>query len=211
MADTHAASSRIANNPFARVLKALGTLGDVQTKQGKTFKKAESKATGLFMKLAGNKFYLNFAGRSMEAAFLLRSQVNNNLEMWWKQWRLPTSSDVDDLREQLHDLHGEVEALGCQLEYLLDHLNALNERSAADAVAKAGSVGSNSGGSNPKETAPKDATVVSMSKARKGSAETSAATSSAVETSVAAPGVASDKHASSKTSESKTSETRGEA
>jgi len=157
----------VAFNPFATVLKALGSLANPETKQGKAFKTAESKATRVFTRLAANNFYLNFAGRSMELAFLMRSQFNLNTEMWLKLWRLPTTSDIDDLREQIYGLNGTVDAMSHQLEYLLDHLQAINA-----GIAKGTSVeGSKDLGS--KDTV-KEATVVPMTRGRGKASEGSA-------------------------------------
>lgn len=128
-------ASQATFNPFAAWLRLLGTLGNPETKQGKVFKNTESKATKLFGKLASNGFYLNLAGRSMELMFLTRSQFNTNVEMLLKLWRMPTTSDVDDLREQIYELHGEVEAIGAQLEFLVDQLQNLNARSQVSADA----------------------------------------------------------------------------
>lgn len=124
-------ASQATVNPFATMLRLLGTLGNPETRQGKLFKNTESKATKLFGKLASNSFYLNLAGRSMELMFLTRSQFNTNMEMLLRVWRMPTTSDVDDLREQLFELHGEVEAIGAQLEYLVDQLQHLAPRGQA--------------------------------------------------------------------------------
>lgn len=150
--------SQVAVNPFALLLKALGSLANPETKQGKAFKNVEGKATKLFTRLAANNFYLNFAGRSMEMAFLMRSQFNLNMETWLRVWRMPTTSDIDDLREQLYDLNGTVDAMSYQLEYLLDHLQAINE-----------GLATNAGKTSGKDIA-KDATVVPLTRGRgKGS------------------------------------------
>lgn len=152
----------VAFNPFATVLKALGSLANPETRQGKAFKTAESKATKVFTRLAGNNFYLNFAGRSMEMAFLMRSQFNLNMELWLKLWRLPTTSDIDDLREQIYDLNGNVDAMSHQLEYLLDHLHAINE-GIAKGASKEGS-----------KDIVKEATVVPLNRGRGKASEGSA-------------------------------------
>lgn len=127
-------------NPFALWLKALGTLGDPATRQGKVFKAVEGKSTGLFMKLASNRFFLNTMGRQLELGFMLRSQLNMNMEMLLKLWRLPTTSDVDDIREQILDLRGEIEALAHQLEYLVEHMQAPSARTGREGMVREGTV-----------------------------------------------------------------------
>ncbi|MCK6591478.1 MAG: hypothetical protein HUU21_25515 [Polyangiaceae bacterium] len=109
---------------IARGLKGIGYLTDPKTTPGKAFTWWETKATKVFEKLAHNDMYLNFAGRSMERTFRAHAETVRALEQFWHLFRLPTSTDVVDLREQVHHLNDQVEAMSAQMELLLDEIAA---------------------------------------------------------------------------------------
>lgn len=114
---------------IARGLKAIGYLTDPKTKPGKAFTWWEKKVTKAAEKLAHNDLYLNFAGRMMERSFRTHSQSVRALEEFWHLFRMPTSTDVINLREQVHHLNDQVEAMSAQMELLLDEIAALRGQS----------------------------------------------------------------------------------
>jgi hypothetical protein len=111
-----------------RGLKAIGHLTDPKTRSGKAFVWWEKKVTKAAEKLAQNDLYLNFAGRMMERSFRRHEESIRALEEFWHLFRLPTSTDVVDLREQVHHLNDQVEAMTAQMELLLDELEAMKRQ-----------------------------------------------------------------------------------
>ena len=122
-------SNKNTNRPkksvILRGLKAIGYLTDPKTKPGKAFTWWEKKVTKAAEKLAHNDLYLNFAGRMMEQSFRTHKESVRAMEQIWHSFRLPTSTDVVDLREQVHHLNDQVEAMSAQLELLLDEIEAM--------------------------------------------------------------------------------------
>ncbi|HLM71327.1 MAG TPA: hypothetical protein VK459_01490 [Polyangiaceae bacterium] len=114
---------------ITRGLKAIGHLTDPKTRPGKAFVWWEKKVTKAAEKLAQNDLYLNFAGRMMERSFRTHKESVRALEEFWHLFRLPTSTDVVDLREQVHHLNDQVEAMSAQMELLLEELEAMKGQS----------------------------------------------------------------------------------
>jgi hypothetical protein len=110
--------------PITRVLKAIGYLTDPATKPGKVFAWWEKGMTGVMGKLAQNDLYLNVAGKMMERTFQMHGQSIRAMEEMLHAMRLPTTSDVTDLREQVHHLNDQVEAMSAQIEVLVEALEA---------------------------------------------------------------------------------------
>jgi hypothetical protein len=104
-------------------------LTDPKTRPGKAFVWWEKKVTKAAEKLAQNDLYLNFAGRMMERSFRTHKESVRALEEFWHLFRLPTSTDVVDLREQVHHLNDQVEAMSAQMELLLEELEAMKGQS----------------------------------------------------------------------------------
>jgi hypothetical protein len=113
---------------ITRGLKAIGYLTDPSTKPGKAFAWWEKKVTKAAEKLAQNDLYLNFAGRMMERSFRTHEESVRAMEQLWHLLRMPTSTDVVDLKEQVHHLNDQVEAMSAQLELLLDEIEAMKGR-----------------------------------------------------------------------------------
>ena len=113
---------------IARGLKAIGYLTDPKTRPGKAFAWWEKKVTKAAEKLATNDLYLNFAGRMMERQFRTHEESIRAIEDFWRFFRLPTSSDVVDLREQVHHLNDQVEAMSAQMELLVEEIAAMRSK-----------------------------------------------------------------------------------
>ena len=119
---THSRSGR--KSKIARVLKAIGYLTDPKTTPGRAFTWWEKGVTGAMAKLAQNDLYLNVVGKMMERSFRAQAQSVQAMEDMLRLFRLPTASDVVDLREQVTHLNDQVEAMSAQLESLIEALEA---------------------------------------------------------------------------------------
>ncbi len=122
---------------IARALKGIGYLTDPTTKPGKAFTWWERKVTKAAEKLAQNDLYLNLAGRMMERTFRTHEESTRAMEDLLHLFRMPTASDVVDLREQVHHLNDQVEAMSAQLELLLNELEAMKSRQEGSGNRKA--------------------------------------------------------------------------
>jgi hypothetical protein len=109
-------------------MKAIGYLTNPTTKPGKVFTACERGVTRVMEKLATNDTYLNFAGRMMERSFRMQSKVIRAREDALRAWRMPTTTDVDDLRAELRRLNDQAEATSAQLELVIEALEELKHR-----------------------------------------------------------------------------------
>lgn len=124
MADAEAPRRSTA---LAKCMKAIGYLTNPTTKPGKVFTACERGVTRVMEKLATNDTYLNFAGRMMERSFRAQSKVIRAREDALRAWRMPTTTDVDDLRAELRRLNDQVEATSAQLELVIEALEELKQ------------------------------------------------------------------------------------
>ena len=116
------------SNALAKCMKAIGYLTSPTTKPGKVFTACERGVTRVMEKLATNDTYLNFAGRMMERSFRTQTKVIRAREEALRAWRMPTTTDVDDLRAEIRRLNDQVEAMSAQLEVAIEAIEALNTR-----------------------------------------------------------------------------------
>jgi hypothetical protein len=108
-------------------MKVLGNLTSPETRTGRAFKGFERFTTRAAGGLATNDFYLNFAGKQLERTFLLQATWNAWLEKVLRMWRMPTSSDLTELRNEVRRMHDHLEAMGIQSEFLLERLERLQQ------------------------------------------------------------------------------------
>lgn len=113
-------------------MKAIGYLTDPKTKPGKAFAWWETRATRVMERLAQNDLYLNLAGRMMERTFRTHEEWVRGMEDLLRLVRLPTATDMVELREQVHHLNDQVEAMSAQLELVLEKLEAAQDCKGAD-------------------------------------------------------------------------------
>ena len=83
--------------------------------------------TRIMERLATNELYLNMAGKMMERSFRMQAKSIENMEQMLHLMRMPTYSDVIDVREKAHHLHDQMEALTAQMAVLIDKLEALEK------------------------------------------------------------------------------------
>ncbi|WP_164019813.1 poly(R)-hydroxyalkanoic acid synthase subunit PhaE [Pyxidicoccus trucidator] len=105
---------------LARGLKLLGHLTHPQTRTGKVFTRAEQGLTRVLAKVAESPTYLRVSGSLMRQGFNVRIRRRGLVERTLHTLRLPTPSEVEALRDQLRRVNDQVEALGIQLETVVD-------------------------------------------------------------------------------------------
>jgi hypothetical protein len=128
-------TGRGSKSALAQCMKAIGYLTSPTTATGKVFTTLEKKVTGAMDKLAQNDVYLNFAGRLMDRSFRAQSQAIRAKEEALRSMRMPTASDVDDLRAELRRLNDQVEATSAQMEVIIEALEKLTRQSKVKVAA----------------------------------------------------------------------------
>ncbi|WP_141588140.1 hypothetical protein [Myxococcus sp. AB056] len=108
---------------LARGLKLLGHLTHPDTRTGKVFTRAEEGLTRAAAKVTESPAYLRVSGSLMRQGFNARIRRNGLVEGALRTLRLPTTSEVENLRDQLRRMNDQVEALGTQLELVVDLLH----------------------------------------------------------------------------------------
>jgi DNA anti-recombination protein RmuC len=108
--------SRPATGLLVRTLKSIGHLTSQETRTGQVFAKAERGLSQAIDRVTGSSTYLTVSGALLRRGALLRSRRAAMLEKTLHSLRMPTSTEVDDMRDQVRRLGDQVEALGSQLE-----------------------------------------------------------------------------------------------
>ncbi|MDI1450522.1 hypothetical protein [Polyangium sp. 6x1] len=107
---------------LTRVVKGLGHWLGPETPTGKAFVAAEKGMTKAFDRLGRNERYLDLVGGTLNRALRARKAYVEAQENWLHLLRLPTSTEMDDLREEVRDVRNQIEALSSQLELVIDAL-----------------------------------------------------------------------------------------
>lgn len=107
---------------LARGLKLVGRLTSPETRTGRVFSKAEQGLTKVSARLSESPTWLRISGGLMRRSFNLRIRRQALQERALLALRLPAASEVTALREQLRHLNNQVEALGSQIELVVDLL-----------------------------------------------------------------------------------------
>lgn len=107
-----------------RSLKLVGHLTSPETRSGKVFAKAERGLTKVSSKLSESPTWLRISGGVMRGSFNLRIRRRALQERVLQALRLPATSDVEAMRDQVRRLSQQVEALGSQLEMAVDLLES---------------------------------------------------------------------------------------
>jgi TolA-binding protein len=103
-------------------LKKVGHLTSPETRSGKVFAKAERGLTQVAARLAESPTFLRVSGGLMRRGFTLQIRRTSMMEKTLHSLRVPTSSEVETLRDQLRRMNDQVEALGSQLEHVVELL-----------------------------------------------------------------------------------------
>jgi chorismate synthase len=107
---------------LTRGLKLVGRLTSPETRTGKVFSKAERGLTKVSAKLSESPTWLRISGGLMRRGFNLRIRRQALQEKALQALRMPAASDVEAMREQVRRLNQQVEALGSQIELVVDLL-----------------------------------------------------------------------------------------
>jgi hypothetical protein len=114
-----------------RGLKLVGRLTSPETRSGKVFAKAEHGLTKVSSRLSESPTWLRISGGLMRGGFNLRIRRQALQEQVLQALRMPASSDVEAMRDQVRRLSQQVEALGSQLEMAVELLER-QQRNARD-------------------------------------------------------------------------------
>jgi hypothetical protein len=107
---------------LTRGLKLVGRLTSPETRTGKVFSKAERGLTKVSEKLSESPTWLRISGGLMRRGFNLRIRRQALQERALQALRMPAASDVEAMRDQVRRLNQQVEALGSQLELVVELL-----------------------------------------------------------------------------------------
>ncbi|NMO19140.1 poly(R)-hydroxyalkanoic acid synthase subunit PhaE [Pyxidicoccus fallax] len=109
-------SSPPSQRLLARGLKLLGELTHPQTRTGKVFTRAEQGLSKVVARVIESPTYLRVSGKLMRQGFNVRIRRRGLVERTLRTLRMPTPSEVKDLKDQLRRMNDQVQALGVQLE-----------------------------------------------------------------------------------------------
>jgi hypothetical protein len=115
-------SSSRSKGLLARGLKLIGHLTSPETRTGRVFAKAERGLTKVTSRLSESPTWLRLSGGVMRRGFHLRIRRQALQERALQALRMPAASDVEAMREQVRRLSHQVEALGSQLELVVELL-----------------------------------------------------------------------------------------
>ncbi|XXF76111.1 hypothetical protein P2318_24030 [Myxococcaceae bacterium GXIMD 01537] len=101
---------------LARALKSLGTLTGPETRTGRVFAKAERGLTRAVDRVTGSPSYLRVSGELLRRGAQLRGRRSALVARALQALRMPSSSEVEALRDMVRRLGDQVEALDSQLE-----------------------------------------------------------------------------------------------
>jgi hypothetical protein len=107
---------------LARGLKLVGHLTSPETRTGRVFAKAERGLTKVTTRLSESPTWLRLSGGLMRRGFKLRIRRQALQERALQALRMPAASDVEAMRDQVRRLNQQVEALGSQLELVVELL-----------------------------------------------------------------------------------------
>ncbi|HSP77435.1 MAG TPA: hypothetical protein VLQ93_02820 [Myxococcaceae bacterium] len=128
-------ASRPSPNLLARTLKLVGHLTSPETRPGRVFEKAERGLTKVAARLAESPTWLRVSGGLMRRGFTLQVRRTRVVEKALHTLRVPTSSEVDVMRDQLRRMGDQVEALGSQLELVVELLERQEQQAAPSTQA----------------------------------------------------------------------------
>jgi hypothetical protein len=107
---------------LTRGLKLVGRLTSPETRSGRVFAKAEAGLTKVSSRLNESPTWLRLSGGLMRQRFNLRIRRQALQEKALQALRMPAASDVEAMRDQVRRLNQQVEALGSQLELVVELL-----------------------------------------------------------------------------------------
>jgi hypothetical protein len=105
---------------LTRGLKLLGHLTSPETRSGRVFSKVERGLTHVSARLNESPTWLRLSGGLLRRRLNLRIRRHTLVEGALHALRLPASTDVEILRDQLRRMGDQAEALNAQLELLVE-------------------------------------------------------------------------------------------
>ncbi|HEU4410148.1 MAG TPA: hypothetical protein VFS43_33140 [Polyangiaceae bacterium] len=127
--------SRPPSPLLARVLQRVGHLADKDTRAGRMFARAETTLTKATETLNHSPSWLKFNGEVLRQRSGLRVRRRSLAEGALRALRLPTSSEMGELKEHIRHLEEQVGVLGSQLEVAIELLERRGPGAAAAAPA----------------------------------------------------------------------------
>lgn len=112
-------------NVTARILRLVGYLTDPKSGPGKWWMRFENASTGVMDRLARSPRYLRFAGKGLQRMFHVQRDMIDLTEEILHFWRVPSLTDVLEVRSQLRKLEDNLEITTTQLELALEALDKL--------------------------------------------------------------------------------------
>ena len=107
---------------LTRAVKTVGWLLGPTTTSGKVFGFVEKNLTRVIDRVGRSDTYLDMTGRAMSKNFQSRVRKKSRQENILHALRLPTSTEVANLRRDVRSLHDQMEALTTQLEVVLESM-----------------------------------------------------------------------------------------
>jgi hypothetical protein len=112
-------------NLTARILRLVGYLTDPKSGPGKWWMRFEKRSTGVMDRLARSPRYLRFAGKGLQRMFHVQRDMIDLTEEILHFWRVPSLTDMQEVRSQLRRLEDNLEITTTQLELALAALDKL--------------------------------------------------------------------------------------
>ncbi|UQA62202.1 hypothetical protein [Polyangium aurulentum] len=107
---------------LTRAVKGLGHLLGPETPTGKAFVYLEKGITRFADKVGRSERFLDFSGKMLNQGLRTRATWVSYQEQWLRAMRLPTWSEMHEVRDELRQVRDQMEALGNQLEVVLDSI-----------------------------------------------------------------------------------------
>lgn len=107
---------------LTRVVKGIGYYLGPETQTGKVFVAVEKGMTRVVDRLGQSDGFLDLVGRALSQGLRARAMWVARQEDLLHQLRLPTSTEMDELRAEVREMHDQMEAVSSQLEVVLETL-----------------------------------------------------------------------------------------
>lgn len=109
---------------LTRVVKGVGHWLGPQTPTGKAFVYLEKGMSKAADKVGRSERFLDFAGKMLNQGLRTRAMMVSYQEQWLRAMRLPTWSEMNEVRDELRQVRDQMEALNSQLEVTVEALEA---------------------------------------------------------------------------------------
>jgi Poly(R)-hydroxyalkanoic acid synthase subunit (PHA_synth_III_E) len=107
---------------LTRAVKGLGHLLGPETPTGKAFVYLERGITQIADRVGRSERFLDFSGKMLNQGLRTRAAWVAYQEQWLRAMRLPTWSEMHEVRDELREVRDQMEALSSQLEVVLESI-----------------------------------------------------------------------------------------